>query len=657
MRSKAVVVLVVLFFVVSSSSFGLETSGGSTQTSLNEQAAQQTFERAITTGMTRANIDRTEGLHGVIPKAVVYYSQYSNIIGYYRIESLVRDLNREHHERQFGRPYVIYVSDFSDKTPHLNDLGILEICEECDEPGMVFAENAVFVVGSGAQTYTGQALAVPFSEESDARRFATENGGQILKWEELRDQRTDDAERTRSDWEAIVDERDQWADERVTAARETLDRPVSVVVGRDAPTIQAAIQQAPPNTTIRLPAGTYQTSGLLVDKPITIRGAGNATEVRGLANQTTIQFFSERSTITSLRITAAGDRTPSNLSYPTNYSGQINTGYLLANPALRFYGDRGFVNDVYVEPASTGIAFSDSDGSVVNNVTVVGEQPWHEGFTSVLGFRSQLVVQNSRFIGGRGGVYFHRSDGGAIRANHMEGMRSGVRSVFNSETYIANNTIRDTVLGVHALTRQTRNTIVRNDIRESDIGIGDAGRVNYIAENVVVNNERGMRIQGSESLYTRNVVAHNRIGVQVGQIIKNAEYYGTVVPTTRIVANDFIANDRHVRSEQLGPLQVWSANDRGNYWSGAPGVDRDDDGVLEREFRVTGLVDSRAYRVRGGRTMALSPAVVAMRGLQSVVPGLQSTGVLDTAPMAQPTHPEYLPEPDGPRTNRTGVEQ
>jgi len=56
----------------------------------------------------------------------------------------------------------------------------------------------------------------------------------------------------------MAPERWAGADGRIAAAERRADRPVSVVVGEDAPTIEAVGPRRPANTTVVVPPGTYE---------------------------------------------------------------------------------------------------------------------------------------------------------------------------------------------------------------------------------------------------------------------------------------------------------------------------------------------------------------------------------------------------------------
>jgi nitrous oxidase accessory protein NosD len=144
----------------------------------------------------------------------------------------------------------------------------------------------------------------------------------------------------------------------------------------------------------------------------------------------------------------------------------------------------------------------------------------------------------------------------------------------------------------------------------------------------MVHNRQGMQVHGQFAVYRRNVLASNRIGAESGALL----------PLNRVRANDFVGNDRYVETQDWNVLHVW----RGNYWAGAPGLNWNGDRYLERSFRPTGPVDGSMATAPGAPTLARSPAVVLIRQLQRLVPGLQSAGVLDPRPLARPVRPDVV---------------
>ncbi|USZ69487.1 nitrous oxide reductase accessory protein NosL [Halorussus salilacus] len=635
MNPRPVLAALFAFLLVSSAAFVVDAG--------ERRPDPVPFDDTVTMGLTAAATVEADDRDVEIPRAEVFYTQYRYVVGYYGVTALVDELGRDGHDRQFGPPLATYVSDYARADLRLTDEGYLRVP---DDPGSfvswVPAEEAHFVVDSRARTPAGETV-VPFSSRDAADDFAAEHGGEVVGWDGVRARSFDTSASTRESFRTEVDRQHDWADGRVADADRLADRPVSVVVGEDADTVEEAVAAAPPNTTVVVPPGTYD-ANLTVDKPLTLRGAGSATHLRGDANGSVVSATAPRVAITDLRISGVGDTlVDENVSTDRgdDWDYRVQLGYGYGDAGVELAGANGsLVRNVSVETPANGVVARWSQRAVVDNVSVEGSDEWQEGFMGVMVMRSRVVVQNSTFVDGRDGVYTHLADGLVVRDNEMlgrDGLRFGVHEMYTSDALVANNTVRGADTGVVVMTRPTGNLIVGNDARDNGVGVNVGGEASYVADNVVADNRYGLKAPSKVSLYERNVVARNEIGVRAASII----------PTNRVVSNDFVDNDEDV-SAYLGPLRVWTAEGRGNYWDDAPGVDADGDGTIDRSFHPSGPVDGRVGDVPGASTLAQSPAQAAIRTLQGLVPGLRPTGVVDEAPLAEPVRPDALAE-----TNRT----
>jgi nitrous oxidase accessory protein NosD len=612
------------------------------------------FEDTVKLGLTDAAAVEVRASNRTVPQGQVFYSQYRYVVGYYGVEALVSDLQRPGRERQVGRPLAVFVTAYEGTELRVNDDDELYIPSTTPATvSWVPADSATYVVGSEARTPAGEVV-VPFQTAAAAREFADAHGGRVLGWDAVRDLDLPGIEATRDRMRTAVAERTGWADRQSAAAHALLDRPVSVVVGEDAPTLAAAVEQASPNTTVRLPPGTYE-ANVTVSKPLTLRGAGNDTHLLGDGNGSVVRVHSPGVAVADLRVTGVGNSTSPDVrpedTGEWDYAVQMGYGYGDAAVSV-VESDGVLVSNVWTRTPANGVLVRDSDGVVVANVTVVGSGEWQDGFMGVMSMRARPVVQDSTFVGGRDGVYMHLSDGLVVRDSRMVGMRFGVHEMYSSDILVANNTVRETDVGLITMTRPRGNALVDNDVRESGAGIAISGSATYVAGNVLVDNRYGLQIPSETSLYEHNVVAYNEIGVRATALL----------PSNTVVANDFVGNDRPVVAP-LGPLRVWTVDGEGNYWDTAPGRDRDGDGTLERAYRPTGAVDGRVGRVPGAETLARSPAVAGLRTLQEAVPGLRSRGAVDLAPSVSPGRPTVVerlnatrPEPSTARdvtTDRT----
>lgn len=645
---------IALVLVAASLSFALTPAGG-------EALSPVDFEDTVTMGGTGVDARRAEAEGFVLPRAEVFYSGYRYVVGYVGIGTVASELSEASAQRQFGDPLAVYVSDFSTVTPNLTDAGYV-VPERGRAVGWTPAESAHFVVDSDARIPSGP-IVVPFSERADAERFTAAYGGSIVDWETLKASVGDPLEARLSAFEASVDERHAWADRTVREAAERRERPVSVVVGaggnapaaevppeaETAPTVAAAVASAPPNTTVYVPAGRYDVDRVVLNRPVTLAGAGaggavdgagggesgTATTLRGDGNGSVVVVEADGAAVEDLRIAGVGTvgsrgRERRNESVDWDTTVQLAYGYGDAGIVLDGAAGASVANVVIDTPAS-GVIVRESPRSTLTDLTVRGTDTPSEGFMGVVLIGAASVVEDSTFLGGRDGVYTHRADGSVIRDNRANPGRYGVHEMYTSNSLVANNTVRDAQAGVIVMTRPTGNLVVGNDVRDSGYGVVPAGGASYYARNVVVDNEYGLTVAGDRNAFVGNVVVDNRVGARANEIL----------PSNWVVRNDFVGNGRAVESS-LGPLRTWSHRGVGNYWGALPITDGDDDGVYDRPYRPTGAVDSRLGEVAGATTLAQSPAVAMLRRVQDAVSGLRQSGVVDTAARTRPFHPRLV---------------
>ena len=592
------------------------------------------FDDAFELGLTDTTLQEAQDQGYAIPRVQVYYSGYQYVVGFNGLEAYVAEQDRTGHSRQFGQPVEIFVTDFGTADPSLTDDGYLQTE---DTPNFVPADGTHVVVGSEARLPSGP-VAVPFEDRDAAQTFAGEHGGQVIDWADLEDHVSPRQPLTRERFQREVANRSAWANETVVDAQALRDRPTSVVVGEDAPTLEAAIAQAPPDTTIVLPAGTYETDGLVVNRSITIEGQGPTTRIRGDGNGSVLALTAPEVGLVNLSIDGVGPvgsrGTTVNGSEPEDigWSERIELAYGRGDAAVKVVDANGsLVADVRIESPSSGLIVTDSAGATLRDLNVTITRGSDDGFMGVVAMYDPIVIEDSRFRGGRDGVYTHRADGIVVRNSAFRDGRFGVHEMYTSEALIANNEMRNEQTGVIVMTHPVGNMIVGNDVRNSRVGVSTAGSNAYYAENVLVDNQRGIDVLGYQSLIERNTIVGNDAGFRTS----------LGPPTNLVTANDVVDNDRASRST-LGVLRVWTVRGEGNYWGPMPAADDDGDGHYDRTFRPTGSVDGQLHDANGAWTLARSPAFQLVRSVQDNVPGLRSGGVIDTAPRTAPARPDVL---------------
>ena len=584
------------------------------------------FDNTVQRGITMADEQIARNRSISVPHAEVFYSQYRYVIGYVGLDQAVTALTEPGHEQQFGYPLAVYVSDYSDRPVRCGDDGYLRTATP---PDWVEANQAHYVVDGSTRVPSGPAV-VPFADRDDAAAFADTCGGRIIDWETLKT-RSFDLEQAAAVRKQVGPRRSD-ADATVQAARQRRNRPVSVEVGTDAETIQGAVDAAPPNTTVVVPAGTYDEQ-VTIDKPLTLSGPGATLD--GGGSGTVVTVTADRVGVTGFDIVGVGNTTvgdPTNAS-DSAWDATVTTAYGNSDAAVTGRDASGlYVANLSVETPASGVVLRRTPGAVVENVTVNGTADWQDGFMGVIGMHGPIVVQESVFNGGRDGVYLHRADGTAIRNNTFRNNRFGVHLMYTSRSLVADNIARgQEYAGVVVMTNPVANAIVGNDVRHSGSGVMLAGSRSYISHNVVVDTTQAMSTNADRSLYEHNVLYGNDIGVRAS----------TVVPSNIVTENDFIANDRHAVSGP-GPLRVYTHEGRGNYWSGAYDLTGGGGSVLAQPYSPTDSVDRRLHQTDAAVVLRSAPSVRGLRALRGTTPGFRRGSIVDRAPLTDPANPETV---------------
>ncbi|MFC6719005.1 NosD domain-containing protein [Natrialbaceae archaeon GCM10025810] len=600
--------------------FGVETGA--------ESPEPVSFDDTVQIGLTLEDENSLLGKSDVVlPRVQTFYSQYEYVVGYYGVDTYVDAQRQEGHDQRFGYPVAIYATDYSDTGIDLNDDGY-PIVER--SPGWVDAEAAWYVVESDARTPSEEAIP-SFGDRSDAESFVESHGGEVRSWEEIVDTpfEKDDASGVRD----RVDRQDAEADALVDDAEAHDERPISVVVGEDVDSVQEGIDEAPENTTVLVPEGTYDET-LEIDRPVTLAGEGNAT-IRGDENGSVVTITEPDVGVRDLSITGVGTLATGAEELPgeegDDWDDQFQVNYAGADAGVSAHvADNVSVEDVHVETPANGVILRESPGAVVKNVTTVATVDGTDGYAGVMAFRSPGVIEDSTITDGRDTIYLYRSPGMVVRDNEIGESVLGIHLMHNDEALIADNQIRDAEKnGVYIMTGPVGNAIVGNEISNAEVGAYVGGSESYVAENAFEENDVGLQMEASGSIYEHNVFAGNGVGARDT----------AVLPTNRVVGNDFVGNDDHATAS-TGPLRIWSHDGDGNYWQG--GTSLADGDPPARPYSPTDPVDGRLHDVDGAETLARAPALDALSGLEQSVSGMQTESITDLSPTCGPNNPELL---------------
>ena len=584
------------------------------------------YDDAVELGLSAETDELMDG-EATVPRAQVFFSSFQYVVGYNGIGPLVDALADDRTETAFGHPIAVHVETFDGAEPGVTAAGLFRAD---GAPGWTPADEAVYVVGADVRTPAGE-TAIPFAAADAAADFADAHDGEVTSWSTLRT-RSFDVD-TAATVRSMAPDRWATADARVADARHRADRPVSVVVGEDVETVSAAIDVAPPNTTVVVPEGTYEET-VNVTKPLTVAGE-NAT-IRGDGNGSVITVRAPDVALSGLAVAGVGNETRDEgaVQEPPDddaaaWDTNVQLGYGHGDAGIRGIDAPGLVaEDVRIETDASGVLLREGSHATLIDLDVEGPDDWQDGFMGVVAMESRVTVDGGEFVGGRDGVYAHRADGTVIRNATFSGTRYGVHLMYTGDSLIADNVVRNaTYGGITVMTRPEGNAIVGNDVRDSPAGIQASGTRAYVGYNTLAHNDLGFSTSSRGSLYERNVLVGNEQGARAT----------TVVPSSRVVENDFVGNERHAGAG-AGPLRIWADGDVGNYWEGADAPLH----AADRGYEPTSSVDVAFHREPAAAVAAGSPAARLLDRLRGTTPGARSGGVFDPVPADTPFDPDRI---------------
>jgi len=278
---------------------------------------------------------------------------------------------------------------------------------------------------------------------------------------------------------------ERWAgqtDGRIAAAERRADRPVSVVVGEDAPTIEAAVAAAPANTTVVVPPGTYEET-LTVNESVTI--AGEDAQISGDGDGSVITVRAPDVALTGLAVDGSGGQTRDpeaargsrRRRWGQRFGRRRGVGHQhptrlrsrrCRDPRDRRTGTRRRRRDGRGERERA--APREGSHAVVRDLRVDGADSWQDGFMGIAGMGSRVTVTDSAFEGGRDGIYLHRADGSVVRNSTFTDNRYGTHLMYTGDALIADNAFRNELFGGITVMTPSGNAIVGNDVRNSSAG-------------------------------------------------------------------------------------------------------------------------------------------------------------------------------------------
>ena len=205
--------------------------------------------------------------------------------------------------------------------------------------------------------------------------------------------------------------------------------------------------------------------------------------------------------------------------------------------------------------------------------------PADAGYVAVIGSR-KIVVKNLNLTSNGQGILFKNTTGSLIENVRVSNNSEGIYlDVWSDNNIIANNTVsNNAIIGVYVST-SSGNVISGNKISKSDYGIFLASSGNFIENNELIGNRKGLVLFGqgsslvSGNIVRGNMLSNNTVGVSTRFSLENIIYH-----------NNFVNNEN--QTESFNGVDVWDYLGEGNYWSDYVGGDESDNGIGDTPYLI-----------------------------------------------------------------------
>jgi nitrous oxidase accessory protein len=376
--------------------------------------------------------------------------------------------------------------------------------------------------------------------------------------------------------------------------------------------LQALVDGRADGDTLQLETGRY--SAAVIDRPLILRGRGEATVVDGggSGTGTVLALKAPGVRIEQLRVTGSGSDIMAKES-----------GIWIDRAAPDAH-----IRQVRLDSCGFGIWADRAARPLMANCTVIGRDD--AAIVSDLGNGIHLfnveggIVRDNQIVAGRDGIYISNSSGCLIEGNRVRGSRFAIHYMYAHQNRVIDNSTDSSSVGI-ALMYSKRIQVRHNRVRNAR----NHGMLlrNLYASRVEGNDVRGSRdgffFSGCQAdTLAGNRIAANEIGIQVSDS-----------PTNLLVANAFLDNEQQLVYEGYSHV-VWEGGENGgNYWSDYIGWDRDGDGIGDKRHYPSDIATHLVGRFPALRLVLHSPAMLLLQGLEAQFPMMRPPGVMEARPL------------------------
>ncbi len=381
-------------------------------------------------------------------------------------------------------------------------------------------------------------------------------------------------------------------------------------------TLQTAIDNAPPNSILKLPSGTYF-GNIVINKPLSIIGKSDNVIIKGEGFGSVITVNSSFVTLKNLTITDSGNKMEK-LNAAISINGAKNCEVSKCKLLNSLYGiDMNIVSDSLIKD---------------NFITSKALDISFRGNALKMYYSHNNLIQNNTIINSRD-ITLNYSHDNVFKGNTFKNNRFATHLSLSNNNSFSNNIYKHNSVSIMVMgakdTKVTNNTIQSSN-GAAGIGVVINGVTNFRFEkNIVQFNAKALYIDGQEKHKgMKRYIVDNELSYNGEALHFHASIKDNTITHNKIFGNiDDVVKDI---SGNFGKLNIVEYN----YWDRYAGFDRNRDNIGDNPHQVYQYADQLWHYNNKVKFFYGSPIMSLLNFLSNLAPFVEPNLIMkDSKPI------------------------
>lgn len=382
--------------------------------------------------------------------------------------------------------------------------------------------------------------------------------------------------------------------------------------------LQEAIDNAPINSTLKLPNGIYY-GNIKINKPLTIIAKDKNVIIQGENKNSVIEITSSNVILKDLIIQGSGNRLDTR-----------DAGIKISN------SNNSKIQNCTIKDSLYGIDMGMVTNSIIENNYITSKDVYISlrGNALKLYYSNNNIIRNNEIYNAKD-IIFSYSHNNLITQNHIEKLRFGLHFIKSHKNTIDNNHFAFNSVGLifgGAKDTIVKNNMIKSSIGKAGIGVLIKGVSNFVfKDNTVTFNNKAFYIDAKHNETSiKRFITNNEISYNM-----EAFHFHGAIKQNLIKKNAIIGNIDDVVKSTRGNTTSKNIVEE-NYWDHYSGFDRNNDNIGDNTYLMLQYADRLWHYNNKVKFFYATPIISILNFILSLAPFIEPVILLeDTKPIVQ----------------------